>query len=296
MPLTSGNSVFTEPGSRAEIRVSATAIRLAEGSELDRRRLDDDGFEANVASGSASVRGAASRNAASASRSRHRRRCSCSTPRACTGSTTIPSSTNPASRLRADRRTSTADRGASSFRRDEASGSRAAPSPRYGLEAARRGRRLRPLGPVARLRLERRVGAPLRLAVHDRIRGPRRERPMVQRSRLRAGVDALARAIPHGRRTATGAGPTCSPGDGHGSTTRLGAMRRSTTAAGSSCGIAGHGARGGAPIARSTRLRSWDGPARARASQAPAHRAGIRSRRGSGYSPGIARLRRTSIA
>jgi len=55
-PLTAGNSLFTEPGSRAEVRLSATAIRLAEGSELEIRRLDDDVFEANVASGSVSVR------------------------------------------------------------------------------------------------------------------------------------------------------------------------------------------------------------------------------------------------
>jgi hypothetical protein len=55
-PLTTGNSIFAEPGARAEVRVSATAIRLSEGSELELRRLDDDRFEANVASGSASVR------------------------------------------------------------------------------------------------------------------------------------------------------------------------------------------------------------------------------------------------
>ncbi len=55
-PLTAGNSVFTEPEARAEIRVSATAIRLAEGTEIELRRVDDDRFEANVASGTASVR------------------------------------------------------------------------------------------------------------------------------------------------------------------------------------------------------------------------------------------------
>jgi len=56
MPLTAGDSIFTEPGARAEVRVSATAIRLAEGTELEVRRVDDDRFEANVASGTANVR------------------------------------------------------------------------------------------------------------------------------------------------------------------------------------------------------------------------------------------------
>jgi hypothetical protein len=54
-PLSAGYSVFTEPGSRAEVRVSATAIRLAEGTEIEISRLDDDAFQATVTSGTASV-------------------------------------------------------------------------------------------------------------------------------------------------------------------------------------------------------------------------------------------------
>ena len=55
-PLTSGYTVMTEPGSRAEVRVSGTAIRLGEGTEIDIPRLDDDALEVTITNGSASVR------------------------------------------------------------------------------------------------------------------------------------------------------------------------------------------------------------------------------------------------
>ena len=54
-PLAAGYSVFTEPGARAEVRVSGTAIRLAEGTEIEISRLDDDNFRATVTSGTANV-------------------------------------------------------------------------------------------------------------------------------------------------------------------------------------------------------------------------------------------------
>ena len=56
MPLTSGSSVWVDHASRAEVRVSGLALRLAEWSQLDISRLDDDMADATVAAGSASVR------------------------------------------------------------------------------------------------------------------------------------------------------------------------------------------------------------------------------------------------
>src|SRR3954462_12046830 len=41
-PLTSENSLWTEPDARAELRVSAVALRLDGGTQLDVSRLDDD--------------------------------------------------------------------------------------------------------------------------------------------------------------------------------------------------------------------------------------------------------------
>jgi hypothetical protein len=55
-PVTSENSVWTEPGSRAELRVGATAIRLDGGTQLDIARLDDGLIDATVMSGTVNVR------------------------------------------------------------------------------------------------------------------------------------------------------------------------------------------------------------------------------------------------
>jgi hypothetical protein len=54
--LTSENSVWTEPGARAEVRFGATALRLGEATQLDILRLDDQAFRAHVARGSLTVR------------------------------------------------------------------------------------------------------------------------------------------------------------------------------------------------------------------------------------------------
>ncbi len=55
-PLTSENSLWTDRRSRAELRVSATAIRLDEYTQLDVAYLDEDGLDANLESGSLSIR------------------------------------------------------------------------------------------------------------------------------------------------------------------------------------------------------------------------------------------------
>ena len=55
-PITSENSVWTEPGSRAELRVGATAVRLDGGTQLDIARLDDGEMDAAVMRGTVNVR------------------------------------------------------------------------------------------------------------------------------------------------------------------------------------------------------------------------------------------------
>ena len=55
-PVTSRNSLWTEPRSRAEMRVSSIALRLDETTQLDISRLDEDEVNAFVARGSLAVR------------------------------------------------------------------------------------------------------------------------------------------------------------------------------------------------------------------------------------------------
>ena len=55
-PVTSENSIWTEPDSRAELRVGGTAIRINEATQLDMARLDDNELEAFVPRGTVSVR------------------------------------------------------------------------------------------------------------------------------------------------------------------------------------------------------------------------------------------------
>lgn len=55
-PLTSENSVWTEPGARAEIRFGAVALRLGEATQLDIHQLDDFAFRGHVARGSLTAR------------------------------------------------------------------------------------------------------------------------------------------------------------------------------------------------------------------------------------------------
>ena len=55
-PITSENSVWTDEGSRAEVRVSGMAIRLDRLTQLDVARLDEDELDAFVARGTVAVR------------------------------------------------------------------------------------------------------------------------------------------------------------------------------------------------------------------------------------------------
>jgi hypothetical protein len=55
-PITSENSLWTDRRARAELRVSGTAIRLDETTQLDISRIDDDDVDANVARGTVAVR------------------------------------------------------------------------------------------------------------------------------------------------------------------------------------------------------------------------------------------------
>ncbi|HEX4943359.1 MAG TPA: DUF6600 domain-containing protein [Usitatibacteraceae bacterium] len=54
--LTSENSLWTEPGARAEVRFGSTAIRLGEVTQLDILQLDDSSFHGHVARGTLTVR------------------------------------------------------------------------------------------------------------------------------------------------------------------------------------------------------------------------------------------------
>jgi len=54
--LTGENSVWTEPGARAEILFGATALRLGETTQLDILRLDDESFQAHVTRGALTLR------------------------------------------------------------------------------------------------------------------------------------------------------------------------------------------------------------------------------------------------
>ncbi|NJD86897.1 MAG: hypothetical protein FIB05_02620 [Betaproteobacteria bacterium] len=54
--LTGENSVWTEPGARAEILFGATALRLGETTQLDILRLDNESFQAHVTRGALTLR------------------------------------------------------------------------------------------------------------------------------------------------------------------------------------------------------------------------------------------------
>lgn len=55
-PLTSGDRVAVDGAARLELRIGSTAVRLAGGSELEIRRLDDERIDLFLHSGSAAVR------------------------------------------------------------------------------------------------------------------------------------------------------------------------------------------------------------------------------------------------
>ncbi|HEX7404145.1 MAG TPA: DUF6600 domain-containing protein, partial [Usitatibacter sp.] len=55
-PITSENSVWTQPGARAELRVGGTALRLDEDTQLDVSEIADDSLEAGVSRGALNVR------------------------------------------------------------------------------------------------------------------------------------------------------------------------------------------------------------------------------------------------
>jgi len=55
-PITSENSVWTEPGARAELQLGGTALRLDGATQLDISRLDDTLFDAAVVRGTVGLR------------------------------------------------------------------------------------------------------------------------------------------------------------------------------------------------------------------------------------------------
>src|ERR1700682_2246255 len=55
-PITSENSVWTDRGARAEVRVGGTALRLDGETQLDVSRLDDDQIDATVTRGTLNAR------------------------------------------------------------------------------------------------------------------------------------------------------------------------------------------------------------------------------------------------
>jgi hypothetical protein len=55
-PITSENSLWTDPGSRAEIRIGGLAVRLDETTQFDISHLDDDGIDAQIERGTVAIR------------------------------------------------------------------------------------------------------------------------------------------------------------------------------------------------------------------------------------------------
>ena len=55
-PVTSENSVWTDPGARAELRLAGVAVRVGESTQVDISRLDDTVLDAFVVQGSVSLR------------------------------------------------------------------------------------------------------------------------------------------------------------------------------------------------------------------------------------------------
>jgi hypothetical protein len=55
-PVTSENSIWTDPDSRAEMRVSGMALRLDEATQLDIATLDEDDLQAFIGRGSVAIR------------------------------------------------------------------------------------------------------------------------------------------------------------------------------------------------------------------------------------------------
>jgi hypothetical protein len=55
-PVTTGNRIAVDGNARLELRVGSTSVRLAGGSELEMRRLDDERIELFLLNGSAAVR------------------------------------------------------------------------------------------------------------------------------------------------------------------------------------------------------------------------------------------------
>jgi hypothetical protein len=55
-PVTSENSVWTDPGARAELRLAGVAVRVGEATQLDVSRLDDSVLDAFVVQGSVALR------------------------------------------------------------------------------------------------------------------------------------------------------------------------------------------------------------------------------------------------
>ena len=54
--LTGENSVWTEPGARAELQLGGSVLRLGEATQLDILRLDDESFQAHVTRGVLTLR------------------------------------------------------------------------------------------------------------------------------------------------------------------------------------------------------------------------------------------------
>lgn len=55
-PITSENSVWTEPGARAELRIGGTALRLDGATQLDVSEIADDAVDASLVRGTLNVR------------------------------------------------------------------------------------------------------------------------------------------------------------------------------------------------------------------------------------------------
>jgi hypothetical protein len=255
-PLTTGDRIAVDAAGRLELRIGSTAVRLAGGSELEISRLDDDRIDLFLHSGSAAVRVRSAEVAREVEMATVQGRFS---PRG-------------AAHFRVDHRddssVATAWSGELQFEGDDSTltipTGRSAELWREGAKNATHYAWGEPLRDdfadwAARAnREDDRLAAPgyvspemtgwEDLAMAAGTRTPSTVRSGHRPPWWRAGL-----------RIAMATGWSCSPGAGHGSTTRRGALRRSITGAGSSSAGTGAGHRATAWHGRSTHRPWWLG-------------------------------------
>ena len=257
-PLTTGDRIATDNGGRAEIELGSTTLRLDARTELEIERLDDTHFPRAPPWRQRRARGFAARSRSPSSGSKPTKGGFASRRSVATGSiastqgsdltvysgqavyergnTALPFTTGQHAQFWLDARRA-------AVRHDEPA--------RDDFAAWNDERDRAENRPVAAVRYV----SPEMTGADDLDRYGQWEQTPDYGAALDPG-----RSRPTGRRTAPAIGPGCGPGAGPGSTTRPGASRRSTTAAGS-IATAGAGRPALTSRGRSMRRRWWPGSA-----------------------------------